>query len=194
MAARSAPGHRVACFAAGAEPADGRAAAGGRRRFADLSRRRPVRPAPGRARSITSASPSTADKARDLHHHRRIGQRQDDAGADDPGHRAAEFSGTIRFRGRDLATIRHRADRLAFMRLVQPIFQNPFEAFNPLKRVDRYLFMTARRFAGATTRPPPSGWRTRRCSRSACRWRSSAAAIRTNCPAGSCSGSPSPAP
>jgi peptide/nickel transport system ATP-binding protein len=35
------------------------------------------------------------------------------------------------------------------MRQVQPIFQNPFEAFNPLKRVDRYLFMTARRFAGA---------------------------------------------
>ena len=33
------------------------------------------------------------------------------------------------------------------MRQVQPIFQNPFEAFNPLKRVDRYLFMTARRFA-----------------------------------------------
>jgi len=34
------------------------------------------------------------------------------------------------------------------MRAVQPIFQNPFEAFNPLKRVDRYLFMTARRVAG----------------------------------------------
>ena len=32
------------------------------------------------------------------------------------------------------------------MHEVQPIFQNPFEAFNPLKRVDRYLFMTARRF------------------------------------------------
>ena len=37
---------------------------------------------------------------------------------------------------------------MAFMRQVQPIFQNPFEAFNPLKRVDRYLFVTARRFAG----------------------------------------------
>jgi peptide/nickel transport system ATP-binding protein len=33
------------------------------------------------------------------------------------------------------------------MQQVQPIFQNPFEAFNPLRRVDRYLFMTARRFA-----------------------------------------------
>jgi peptide/nickel transport system ATP-binding protein len=38
-----------------------------------------------------------------------------------------------------------------FMRHVQPIFQNPFEAFNPLKRVDRYLFMTARRFTDART-------------------------------------------
>jgi ABC-type glutathione transport system ATPase component len=37
------------------------------------------------------------------------------------------------------------------MRRVQPIFQNPFEAFNPLKRVDRYLFMTARNFADAAT-------------------------------------------
>ena len=30
------------------------------------------------------------------------------------------------------------------MAAVQPIFQNPFEAFNPLKRVDRYLLATAR--------------------------------------------------
>lgn len=61
-------------------------------------------------------------------------------------------AGTIRFQGRDLGTISGRADRLAFMRAVQPIFQNPFEAFNPLKRVDRYLFLTARRLAGARTR------------------------------------------
>jgi peptide/nickel transport system ATP-binding protein len=33
------------------------------------------------------------------------------------------------------------------MRKVQPIFQNPFEAFNPMKHVDRYLFATARRMA-----------------------------------------------
>ena len=54
-------------------------------------------------------------------------------------------AGSIRFRGTTAAQ-RLRA-RLDFMRQVQPIFQNPFEAFNPLKRVDRYLFMTARRFA-----------------------------------------------
>ncbi len=60
----------------------------------------------------------------------------------------APTAGSIRFRGGDLARIRRRRDRLDFMRQVQPIFQNPFEAFNPLKRVERYLAMTARRFAG----------------------------------------------
>jgi ABC-type oligopeptide transport system ATPase subunit len=57
--------------------------------------------------------------------------------------------GSIRFRGADLADMRGRRNRLAFMKQVQPIFQNPFEAFNPLKRADRYLLMTARRFTGA---------------------------------------------
>lgn len=57
--------------------------------------------------------------------------------------------GAIRFRGKDLADIRSRRERIDFMQLVQPIFQNPFEAFNPLKRVDRYLYSSASRFAGA---------------------------------------------
>ena len=56
-------------------------------------------------------------------------------------------TGAIRFKGADLATIRGGAARLAFMKQVQPIFQNPFEAFNPMKRLDRYLFATARRMA-----------------------------------------------
>jgi len=56
--------------------------------------------------------------------------------------------GSIRFRGTDLKEIRRGRDRLEFMKRVQPIFQNPFEAFNPLKKLDRYLFMTARRVAG----------------------------------------------
>ncbi len=59
----------------------------------------------------------------------------------------APSAGAIRFRGTDVASIRTRRARLAFMRQVQPIFQNPFEAFNPLKTVDRYLFATARTFA-----------------------------------------------
>ncbi|MCF3934892.1 ABC transporter ATP-binding protein [Acuticoccus sp. M5D2P5] len=60
--------------------------------------------------------------------------------------------GAIRFEGQDVAAIKSRRDRLAFMKRVQPIFQNPFEAFNPLKKVDRYLFMTARRFNGVSRR------------------------------------------
>jgi ABC-type oligopeptide transport system ATPase subunit len=60
---------------------------------------------------------------------------------------SAPTSGTIRFKGRDLRDIRSRRDRLDFMRHAQAIFQNPFDAFNPLKRVDRYLFSAAQRFA-----------------------------------------------
>ena len=54
--------------------------------------------------------------------------------------------GTLVFDGTDLSAIRSTAHRMAFMHKVQPIFQNPFEAFNPLKQLDRYLFMTRRRF------------------------------------------------
>jgi ABC-type glutathione transport system ATPase component len=57
--------------------------------------------------------------------------------------------GSVRFQGRDLAELHGRRQRLDFMRRVQPIFQNPFESFNPLKRLDRYLYMTARHFADA---------------------------------------------
>ena len=54
-------------------------------------------------------------------------------------------AGTIRFKGEPI-NARSRADRTAFMAKVQPVFQNPFEAFNPLKRLDRYLASTARVF------------------------------------------------
>lgn len=63
----------------------------------------------------------------------------------------APTGGAIRFRGTDLRQIRGGKAKLAFMRQVQPIFQNPFEAFNPLKKLDRYLFMTARNIASLTT-------------------------------------------
>ena len=61
----------------------------------------------------------------------------------------APSAGCIRFKGVDTSTLRGRRARLDYMRQVQPIFQNPFEAFNPLKPLDRYLYMTARHFAGA---------------------------------------------
>ena len=63
----------------------------------------------------------------------------------------APTSGRLVVDGIDVADISGRTARHAFMSKVQPIFQNPFEAFNPLKKVDRYLFMTARRFGGAVS-------------------------------------------
>jgi ABC-type oligopeptide transport system ATPase subunit len=65
---------------------------------------------------------------------------------------AMPTDGTIRFLGADVTHIRTNRERMAFMRQVQPIFQNPFEAFNPLRRIDRHLFFSARRFAGARGR------------------------------------------
>jgi len=62
---------------------------------------------------------------------------------------AVPTDGAIRFRGTDVTRIRTNRARMDFMRQVQPIFQNPFEAFNPLKRLDRYLFVSAKRFADA---------------------------------------------
>ena len=61
----------------------------------------------------------------------------------------APTSGAIRFRGDELLEVRGRKRRLDFIRQVQPILQNPYEAFNPLKRVDRYLYASAVRLAGA---------------------------------------------
>ena len=64
-------------------------------------------------------------------------------------------SGKLLFDGTDLAAIRTSASRMSFMQKVQPIFQNPFESFNPLRRLDRYLFMTQRRFIAADQRVTP---------------------------------------
>lgn len=53
----------------------------------------------------------------------------------------------------DLSITRKRKGRMAFMQRVQPIFQNPFETFSPLKPVKTYLFETARSFqVGSTQR------------------------------------------
>jgi peptide/nickel transport system ATP-binding protein len=64
----------------------------------------------------------------------------------------APSKGIIRFLGKDISRSRGRRERLQFMQKVQPIFQNPSEAFNPLKRVDRYLFASAYHFAGSHSR------------------------------------------
>ncbi len=122
------------------------AAARSLRRGADLCDRR-LLATPGHRRRRRQPAPRRGT-ARDLHHRGRVGQRQDHAGPHDPGHGGAQRRHDPlpghRPRRRSAASAR----RLAFMKQVQPIFQNPFEAFNPMKRVDRYLFVTARRMAG----------------------------------------------
>ena len=64
-------------------------------------------------------------------------------------------SGTVRFEGKDITAIQGTAGQRGFMARVQPIFQNPFEAFNPLKTVDRYLYATAAAFKGAGRQEAP---------------------------------------
>ena len=60
--------------------------------------------------------------------------------------------GKVVFEGRDLSTIKRRRDFMDFMREVQPVFQNPFETFSPLRRVEDYLFETAIQFGKAKNR------------------------------------------
>ena len=60
--------------------------------------------------------------------------------------------GKVLFEGRDLTTIRQRSEFKEFMKKVQPVFQNPFETFSPLRRVDAYLFDTALNFAMTSDR------------------------------------------
>ncbi|MBZ0291072.1 MAG: ABC transporter ATP-binding protein [Anaerolineae bacterium] len=60
--------------------------------------------------------------------------------------------GKVLFEGRDLSTIRRRSEFNEFMKKVQPVFQNPFETFNPLRRVEAYLFDTAMNFGMASNR------------------------------------------
>lgn len=64
----------------------------------------------------------------------------------------APTSGKVYFEGRDLSEINKQAERKAFMKKVQPVFQNPFETFSPLRRVEGYLFDTAINFGVAHNR------------------------------------------
>lgn len=66
-------------------------------------------------------------------------------------------AGQVKFVGKLVSSRISRRERLAFMAAVQPVFQNPFEAFNPLKRVDRYLASTARRFCNARSKAEVDG-------------------------------------
>jgi peptide/nickel transport system ATP-binding protein len=54
--------------------------------------------------------------------------------------------GQLVFKGRDVLTLRDAERRDWFRREVQPVFQDPFATFNPLRRVESYLHETARNF------------------------------------------------
>jgi len=61
-------------------------------------------------------------------------------------------SGEVLFEGHPVVNIHKRKEFIAFMKQVQPVFQNPFETFNPLRRVEEYLFDTAINFGIAKDR------------------------------------------
>jgi peptide/nickel transport system ATP-binding protein len=100
---------------------------------------------------------------------------------------AAPTSGRILFRGKDLREVRSRRDRLEFMSHVQAVFQNPFDSFNPLKRVDRYLFSAAQSFTECRTTDKVEERVDDSLARLASRLPKSRGAIRMKCRAGSSS-------
>lgn len=59
--------------------------------------------------------------------------------------------GSIRFRGKDLATM-DRNERREFRREVQAIFQDPFEVYNPFYRIDQVLTTPVRKFKLAASK------------------------------------------
>jgi peptide/nickel transport system ATP-binding protein len=62
----------------------------------------------------------------------------------------APSSGQLFFKNRDVTRLSARERRAWFMKEVQPIFQDPFAAFSPLKKIETYLYETAYNFAAAT--------------------------------------------
>ncbi|HVU10862.1 MAG TPA: ABC transporter ATP-binding protein [Phototrophicaceae bacterium] len=50
--------------------------------------------------------------------------------------------GVLRYKDRSIAQLSGKEKRSWFYREVQPVFQDPFAAFSPLKRIDHYLYET----------------------------------------------------
>jgi peptide/nickel transport system ATP-binding protein len=55
----------------------------------------------------------------------------------------APSAGKLAFKSRDVTRLSTRERRAWFMKEVQPIFQDPFAAFSPLKKIETYLYETA---------------------------------------------------
>jgi peptide/nickel transport system ATP-binding protein len=58
-------------------------------------------------------------------------------------------AGRLVFKGRDVLRLSARERGRWFRREVQPVFQDPFATFNPLRRVEAYLYETAANFGSA---------------------------------------------
>jgi peptide/nickel transport system ATP-binding protein len=58
-------------------------------------------------------------------------------------------SGHLYFKNRDVTELSAAERRSWFMKEVQPIFQDPFAAFSPLKKVETYLYETSFNFGAA---------------------------------------------
>ncbi len=65
-------------------------------------------------------------------------------------------SGRLQFKGRDVSHLRSNSDRTWFRRQVQPVFQDPFATFNPLRRVQSYLYETLSNYRVAPRREADS--------------------------------------
>lgn len=61
-------------------------------------------------------------------------------------------SGRIELQGRDVNSYRGRRGRLELMRMIQPVFQNPYDSFNPVRPVSDALFETALNLTMASDR------------------------------------------
>ena len=62
----------------------------------------------------------------------------------------AATSGILQYKGKDVGSLSRQEKRSWFFREVQPVFQDPFAAFSPLKRIDSYLFETVSNYQMAT--------------------------------------------
>jgi len=61
-------------------------------------------------------------------------------------------AGRLLFKGQDVGHIKSRAQRRWFRQQVQPVFQDPFAAFNPLRRIEAYLYETVGNYGVAPRR------------------------------------------
>jgi peptide/nickel transport system ATP-binding protein len=52
-------------------------------------------------------------------------------------------AGALRYKGRPIAELSGHEKRQWYFKEVQPVFQDPFATFSPLKRIDHYLYETA---------------------------------------------------